>query len=120
MNLFEGPHIERLRRAREAGEDGMTRAAEHADREIPRWQDMAYAAACTSVREMPACFTFEQLRAVVAVEDPPDLRAWGAVCQRMVREGDIVATGGYAPAASSHGSPKRIYCTALASRGGGR
>jgi hypothetical protein len=109
MNLFEGPHIERLRRAREAGEDGMVLAAERADREAPSWQQSAYTAACAAAAAMPACFTFEQLRERCTVAAPPDLRAWGAVCHRMVRERDIVATGGYAPRLSGHGTPTRLY-----------
>lgn len=42
------------------------------------------------------------------LQRPHDLRAIGGVVSRAIREGIIVPVC-YAPAASSHGSPKRTY-----------
>lgn len=40
---------------------------------------------------------------------PHDERAWGTVTRKAIASGLLVPTGGYAPARSSHNSPKRLY-----------
>lgn len=105
------PHQGDLFASVEAGHAAMRATAERADRQVADWQGQAMRAATLALSAMPSAFTFEQLRTVAeqAVEAPPDLRAWGAVCQRLVRDGVLVATGGYAPRVSGHGTPTKLY-----------
>lgn len=100
----------RLREAAERGERGMQQAAEHADRDRGGWTDDAYAAVCAAARR-PGEFTFEELRreAQASIDEPPDLRAWGTVAKRAIRERVIVPTGHYAPRASGNCTPTMTY-----------
>ena len=81
------------------------------------WQEQAYAA----IREFAkadalySCvepWTIEQMRseswAVSRIESPADLRWWGPVVQRALRE-KIIRRKGFAPAKSSHGALKARY-----------
>lgn len=65
---------------------GMQRAVDHADREIPSWQDLAldaFRAYARAHRE----FTTEDVRlGSPNVPTPPDKRAWGHVARRACRE----------------------------------
>lgn len=57
-------------------------------------------------------YTVEQMREwakAKGLPDSPDARSWGAVTRAAIRQGVIEPTGGYAPARSSNGSPKRLY-----------
>lgn len=54
-------------------------------------------------------FTVEELRAELRIPRPKELRAWGAVTVRAVREGLIEQTSEFRPAASSRGSMKPVY-----------
>lgn len=91
-----------------AGETGMHQAADHAERVEPGWADGAFAALCDFVRDNAAPFTIEEMRARVLVASPTDERAWGGVVMRASRAGVIVRAG-FAPAVSSHGSPKPLW-----------
>lgn len=94
-------------------------AAEKAERMGEGWSERAlewlrvYAATAQLPTGELESFTIEQARAWIgehaALPEGVDARAWGAVTRRAVRLGYIEATGGYAPAASSHGSPRRLY-----------
>ncbi len=102
--------------ARSRAERGIKSSADHAGRE---WQDQAVAAARLFVRWNERGyggepFTMEEVRewASIRIDDPPDLRAWGAVTRRLKSEGIIRPTGGYAKAASSNLSPKPLYVRA--------
>jgi hypothetical protein len=55
--------------------------------------------------------TFEALRGHVAakLDEPADLRWWGAVASALVRDGVIVRTAWFAPAKSSHDAAKRVW-----------
>lgn len=95
---------------------GIQRSAERAERTEPGWVDRAAEAVRDYVRlhvarsDEPSEFTIERVREYMASVPPaPDGRAWGAVTRRALKLGYIVATDGYAPAASSNGSPKRLY-----------
>lgn len=95
-----------------AGELGMARVAEKADRVTVGWTETAFRGLSKWVNSSIFPFTIEQARREVTgwlVPEPHDGRAWGAVTVRAVREGVIVATGCYASANSSHGSPKMLY-----------
>lgn len=99
-----------------AADAGIKRAEDHAERTEPGWVDRA-AEAVREVAQVAAAhfvngeFTVEQARALNGSDlpPPPDGRAWGAVTRRALVLGYIEPTGGYAPAASSNGSPKRLY-----------
>ncbi len=92
---------------------GIQRAADRAERTEPGWVDQAAEALRKIVlaSSLQRTFTIDQARHWCRhdVADPPDGRAWGAVTRRALKLGYIVATDGYAPAASSNGSPKRLY-----------
>ena len=95
---------------------GIQRASDRAERTEPGWVDRAAEAVRDYVRlhvarsDEPSEFTIERVREFMASVPPaPDGRAWGAVTRRALKLGYIVATDGYAPAASSNGSPKRLY-----------
>ena len=104
------------RSAKERAEAGIASSAAHAGKE---WQDQAVAAARLFVRwneknygNEP--FTMEELRewCALRIDDPPDLRSWGAVTRRLKSEGVITPTGFYAKAQSSNLSPKPLYVRA--------
>lgn len=102
--------------AKTRGDLGAERAARRAERAEPGWIDRA-AEAVREVAQVSLAhfvageFTIEQARALNSADlpTPPDGRAWGHVTRRAVQLGYIQPTGGYAPAASSNGSPKRLY-----------
>lgn len=110
----------RLAAAREAGAEGMQRAADHADRVDADWTEQAFAAVVTGVRAQPEPFTFESLRLRIEgkVPSPPDARAWGVVVRRAIKTGVIVKTGDYAPRASGNLTPTATYVRG--NRGEGR
>lgn len=92
-------------------EEGIAQAADHAERDRDGWADDAMKSVRRAVAGMPHEFTFETLRlaAEVGMDPPPDLRAWGNVARRAVRELVIEATGRYAPRASGNCTPTMIY-----------
>ena len=99
-----------LHKARERGREGAKRAADHADRMIPRWSDVALAFVRVYVLKTRPddIFLTEEVRAAAkewGLDDPTDGRAWGQVMRRAEREG-VIKWVGYLPAASSNGSPK--------------
>ena len=94
------------------GEQGMSNAADRANRAIAEWTVLAFEALCAVVRSQPTdrVFIVEELRASIAtLPEPTDLRAWGQVTQRALRAGVIVATGSFKRAMSSNASPKPCY-----------
>jgi hypothetical protein len=99
-----------LEHARTRGDLGAERAGNRAERKEHGWIDRAAEAVRDFARDQGLLsFTIEEARAEFKAPDGTDLRAWGAVTRRAVVLGYIVATDGYAPAASSNGSPKRLY-----------
>jgi hypothetical protein len=105
---------------RELGHRAAAAAAAHADQVRAGW----LAAACALVERFAererdgAPFLLEEARAWAeeqGLEAPPDKRAWGAVPMALRRRGRLSSCG-WAPAKSSHGSPKVKW--QAASRGG--
>lgn len=81
------------------------------------WQEEAYAALrrfakADKYSEDPYPWTAEWMRTVVSSDwrfsKPSDLRWWGPVVQRALRE-KIIRRNGFAPAKSSHGALKARY-----------
>lgn len=91
-----------------AGREQMEIAFEHAERVEPEWGDLAFEALCGYAEVADSPFTIEEMRLATGVQSPTDERAWGSVVQRAVR-GQIIKRVGYAPATSSHGSPKPTW-----------
>ena len=92
------------------GHQGARIAADKADSLAPGWvvaaahQIFIYAVQATEP------FTIEQAREhCMPTPEGADARSWGHVTRLAVRRGWIEPTGAYAPAASSNGSPKRLY-----------
>lgn len=88
MNRQERPQQRALFGPTPAGEIGIQRSHEHAERDEPGWTERAAAALFAfAKRTAPADFTIEQARAAVepVVGAPVELRAWGAVTQRALR-----------------------------------
>ena len=86
--------------ARAARDEGMNRAADHADAVHPRWTDMAFEALRTFIATRGHAklhpFTSEEVRLHadhLGLPEPPSLRAWGNVFQRAARAGMIEKVG---------------------------
>lgn len=94
----------------ERGHAAAEMAADKADRLDEGWSRRVIEDLRRFARTAAGEFTIEAARLhCTPAPEGADARAWGAVTRRAVRLGYIEATGGYAPAASSHGSPKRLY-----------
>jgi len=63
------------------------------------------------MQESGSPFTVEVVRTQGMIEWPPDDRAWGHATRLAVKRGWIKKVG-YAPAASSNGSPKCLWAKA--------
>ena len=92
---------------------GLAAAHASADSNGHGWTTLAVSALDTYARLATAPFTAEQAREEIGnlVPEPQDARAWGAAISAAIRQGCLKAVG-YAPARSSHGSPKRTYLPA--------
>ena len=102
--------------AKARGEAGAQRAADHADRIDPGWQDRALEMLreYLKVREtfLEKRFLGEEFRGwateIFGLDEPPDARAFGAVFKRASRDG-LIESVGFAPANSSNRSPKTLW-----------
>lgn len=98
--------------AKARADAGITSSAEHAEAVEPGWQDRAMDVLRGWVYGAPNDpFTIEEFRGSVTsigFPQPPDLRAYGALTRRAIRE-RLIEPVGYRPAVSSNLSPKRTY-----------
>lgn len=89
-----------LEKGRALKEDGIQRAIEHAEAEVPSWADRAVLAATAWVmRRPPEPFFMHEVREALEAEgfpQPPELRAWGAIPRRLVKAG-VIRSAGIAP-----------------------
>jgi hypothetical protein len=96
-----------MQAAHERADDGMKRAAEHAEDVRANWLTFAREELVTWLRTQRGPFLAEDF--VIGTHNslppPPDRRAFGLVIQSAARAGIIVKVG-YALAATSNGSPK--------------
>jgi hypothetical protein len=95
-------------------EDGAERAAEHAERVEPGWNDTAL----NYVRVFALChgeFQTEDVREYAedcGFDPPPDKRAWGSVALRAKRAGIIERVGYISTSRGpSHACPRAIWRT---------
>lgn len=97
--------------ARLARDHGMAASLAHADQDEPGWSDRAFALLVQYAQQEPHPFTIEGFRWWAesnGLGHPPESRAYGGVTRRAIARGAIERVG-YAPAASSNGSPKPLY-----------
>lgn len=106
----EFPLSPAVRAAQQRGAIAAQACADAAERRSPGWVDSAYAAFVAFARAYPdRKFTTEDVRlAAKGVPEAPDPRAWGAVAQRVKREGVVIPCG-WRPVESSNGSPKTVW-----------
>lgn len=98
-------------------DQGIASSAQHAEQDVPGWGVYAILALDNwldflKFNELKGSWTMEECRSFCheqGLREPPDMRAWGSVTQKAIRQGIIRKTGQYAPAASSNGSLKPLY-----------
>lgn len=98
--------------ARDLGHSAAQACADKADRLAPGWIESAIDALRRFASHQAGAFTVEMARDVIAEElpEPHDKRAWGVVTRMAVKRAFIARVpGAWAPAASSHASPKPMY-----------
>lgn len=79
------------------------------DMEITCWEDEALYKLRLAAKKYRGEFTIEQIRKNIDIEQPENLRRWGAVTNKAIKLGYITRTGRFAPAESSNRSPKPLY-----------
>lgn len=92
-DLFDLPT--RAPTGRELAEEGMKRAAEHAERVLPGWEERALEYFRLYATLHPSFMT-EDVRAYAdekGFEQPPAVGAWGPVVKRAKKEGYVVSRG---------------------------
>lgn len=77
------------------------------------WQTAAYSKLVRFARRARKPFIIEQARSKIKIDPPADLRWWGSVTKHAIKDG-VLWHCGWAPAKSSHYSPKRMYRSGLA------
>lgn len=111
MALPPVPRAKRMRHALTAADHGIERSAGSADDASPGWTERAVERVREFARGQAGFFTIEQARWVLqqSMEQPPELRAWGAVTRMAMARGFIEKTNTRAPAYSSNGSEKPMW-----------
>jgi len=90
---------------------GMASSLDHAEADSPGWADHCFTLLCEYAEGQVAPWTCEAFRAWAyerGLDKPDEERAFGPITQKAIRRG-VIARVGYAPAASSNGSPKPQY-----------
>ena len=98
-------------KARERAEQGIESSGAHADAVESGWRFQALALVTAFANEIGRPFVVEEARAYAekrGLPDPPDARAYGSVV-RLARAKGRIRKVGYAPTASSNGSPKCLW-----------
>lgn len=91
-------------------DDGMARAQDHADEDVPGWTETAAEFLRDYAQTVAGPFLVEQARAASRhrVPKPANGKAWGPAAVMAVKRGWIVKAG-FGPASSSNGSPKTLF-----------
>ena len=82
----------REEQARQARDDGIARAVNHANNVLPSWGERAYIHFCEYARFHAVEFITEDVREYAYRQGfvrPPDERAWGAISTRATRAGIV-------------------------------
>lgn len=93
--------------ARAARDDGMARAADHAEEVVPGWGDLALSYLkryAESHDRFPGWFVTREAELLQAIPAPPTLKSWGSVFTKAQRDGLIVKDG-YTQDPRRHASP---------------
>jgi hypothetical protein len=101
--------------ARTRRERGIVSSILHADDDAPGWADRAYAYLIRYAATQARAFTIEDFRLWAldhGLDEPPELRAFGGITQRAIRNG-VIARVGFAPTAASNGSHRGVYVAAM-------
>jgi hypothetical protein len=104
-------NVSNMAQALAARDDGISSSSEHAESDAPGWGQRAYATIAMVAKHTDGAWTMEAIRRICyycGLDKPAEERAFGAVTQRLLRDG-IIEPVGYAKAASSHSSIKRTY-----------
>lgn len=99
-----------IARARHAAEEGMQRAADHAEEECPGWGDVALRFVERHARAHQR-FTAHELRQSArewGLVMPPSDKAFGQVFRTAAKQG-IIRKAGYAPHPERHASPTVLW-----------
>lgn len=101
----------KISHAHTAGEIGMDRAADTAERTSPGWTAAALEKVRAFARNQAGLFTVEQMRWIIEQDlpTPTGLRAWGVLARMALKHGFIEKTGRSAPTYSSNGSDRPLY-----------
>ena len=81
------------RSGKELRDDGIKRAADHANAKIQTWSNRAYDCFVNYARSHELFMT-EDVRAAAEIPAPPSNRAWGSVAVR-AKKANIIAHAGY-------------------------
>lgn len=98
--------------ARAAADEGMGRALQRAERDVPAWGDLAlqwlrrYA---ETHQEFPGWFVTSESSRDPKFPAPANSKAWGAIWKQAQRLGIIEATGRTKPHPARHGCPAAIW-----------
>ena len=94
-------------------DEGMQRAADHADAVVQTWSERAFDL-FKRYAQIHRLFMTEDVRLWAQsnrlLEEPPDRRAWGSIAAKAVKH-QLVAVSHFAPQKDrrSHGSPKPMW-----------
>lgn len=91
--------------AARARDEGIKRAADHADRTTPEWTDVAYSFLLSFARDHELFISEDVSNASksAAFPQPPTDRAWGTVYRRAAKAG-IIVQDGFGRSARRHAS----------------
>ena len=107
---FSAPAAKPLATARAERDIGIERAAEHGERDVPDWNEVAFRYIRNFARGRLGTFIGHDIVLAAAAWglSTEDARAWGAPVRRAVKEGVLVQVG-YAQAPHRHCSPVPQY-----------
>lgn len=92
-------------------QDGMDRAADHADKVKAEWTDLAFKAFCQYARQTIEPFqTIDVRRWATWIPEPPDKRAWGKIPRMAMKQGVVRQIGFKSTkSATGHNSPASVW-----------
>jgi len=107
--------VSRMDMARAKRDDGMGRALDHAERDVPTWgeQALAYLRCYAETHDrFPAWFVTHAAELTGAVPTPPTLKSWGAILAKAARDGWL-KNDGYTQHPQRHASPTPIWLSLI-------